>query len=49
MQYVTFGDGGEKVNTGGYVQRLTMTPKNVAVTITFDRETNTDFKIKDFS
>jgi cytochrome P450 len=49
MQYVTFGDGGEKVNTGGYVQRLTTTPKNVGVTITFDRETNTDFKIKDFS
>jgi cytochrome P450 len=36
MQYVTFGDGGEQVNSGGFIQRLTSIPKNVGVTITFD-------------
>ncbi len=36
MQYVTFGDGGEQVNSGGFIQRLTNIPKNVGVTITFD-------------
>ena len=36
MQYVTFGDGGEQVNAGGYIQKLTTVPKSVGVTITFD-------------
>jgi cytochrome P450 len=36
MQHVTFGDGGDKVNAGGYAQRVTIIPKNVDVTITFD-------------
>ncbi len=36
MQYVTFGDGGDKVNTGGYVQKMTVIPKNVGVTIIFN-------------
>ena len=36
MQQVTFGDGGEQVNAGGYVQKLTTVPKNVGVTIIFD-------------
>ncbi|CAF3145726.1 unnamed protein product [Rotaria sp. Silwood2] len=36
MQYVTFGDGGSQVNSGGYIQGLTLIPKNVGVTITFD-------------
>jgi cytochrome P450 len=36
MQHVTFGDGGSKVNSGGYIQKLTLLPKNVGVTITFD-------------
>jgi cytochrome P450 len=36
MQYVTFGDGGEKINAGGYVQKMTVIPKHVGVTITFN-------------
>ncbi|CAF1440467.1 unnamed protein product, partial [Didymodactylos carnosus] len=36
MQYVTFGDGGAEVNSGGYVQKLMTLPKHVGVTITFD-------------
>ena len=36
MQYVTFGDGGKKVNAGGYVQKLTVVPKHIGITITFD-------------
>ncbi len=36
MQHVTFGDGGEKVNAGGYVQKMTVIPKHIGVTITFD-------------
>jgi cytochrome P450 len=36
MQHVTFGDGGDKVNAGGYVPRLTVIPKHIGVTITFD-------------
>ena len=37
MQYVTFGDGGPEVNAGGYLQKLTIGPRHVGVTITFDR------------
>ena len=37
MQYVTFGDGGEQINSGGCIQRLTSVPKNIGVTITFDK------------
>lgn len=36
MQYVTFGDGGSEVNAGGIVQTITVMPKHVGVTITFD-------------
>lgn len=36
MQFVTFGDGGETLNSGGYHQRETLMPKRVAVTLTFD-------------
>lgn len=36
MQHVTFSDGGEKVNAGGVIQKLTSIPKNVGVTIKFD-------------
>ncbi|CAF1186860.1 unnamed protein product [Rotaria sp. Silwood1] len=36
MQYVTFGDAGAEVNSGGYAQKVITTPKNVGVTITFD-------------
>ena len=36
MQYITFVDGGEKVNAGGYVQKLTVVPKHIGITITFD-------------
>ncbi|CAF1132537.1 unnamed protein product [Rotaria sordida] len=35
LQQVTFGDGGPKVNSGGFVTGLTITPKNVGVTIEF--------------
>jgi len=38
MQYVTFIDGGPEVNTGGYVIRLTIMPKNIGVMIQFDRD-----------
>ncbi|CAF1391604.1 unnamed protein product [Rotaria sordida] len=36
MQHVTFGDGGPEVNAGGHSWRITLTPKNVGVTVTFD-------------
>jgi cytochrome P450 len=36
MQHVTFGDGGPEVNAGGHSWRITLTPKNVGVTITVD-------------
>ena len=36
MQYVTFGDGGAEVNSGGHLLGLTIMPKHVGVTINFD-------------
>ncbi|CAF1385866.1 unnamed protein product [Rotaria sp. Silwood1] len=36
MQLVTFGDGGPEVNAGGHSLKLTIMPKKVGVTITFD-------------
>ena len=36
MQHVAFGDGGEKVNAGGYKQTDTILPKHIGVTIVFD-------------
>jgi cytochrome P450 len=36
MQHVTFGDGGDKLNAGGYKLTDTIVPKNIGVTITFD-------------
>ncbi|CAF2352715.1 unnamed protein product [Rotaria sp. Silwood2] len=36
MQKVTFGDGGPEVNAGGYQQRLSIMPKHIGVTMTFD-------------
>ncbi|CAF1526418.1 unnamed protein product [Didymodactylos carnosus] len=36
MQFVTFTDGGEKTNKGGYKQRFTVTPQQMAVHISFD-------------
>lgn len=36
MQHVTFGDGGDKLNAGGYKQTDTILPKHVGVTIKFD-------------
>ncbi len=36
MQKVTFGDGGPQVNAGGYQQRLSIMPKHIGVTLTFD-------------
>ena len=36
MQYVTFGDGGSQVNSGGYLMRFSTMPKHVGVTIQFD-------------
>jgi len=36
MQHVTFGDGGDKLNAGGYKQTDTILPKHIGVTITFD-------------
>jgi len=36
MQFVTFGDGGEEVNAGGYDITDTNKPKKLAVTVTFD-------------
>jgi cytochrome P450 len=37
MQHVTFGDGGCQVNSGGHLSKLTIMPKNVGVTIEFDK------------
>ncbi len=36
MQYVSFGDGGDKLNAGGYKQTDTILPKHIGVTIRFD-------------
>lgn len=36
MQRVTFNDGGPEVNAGGHFARITIMPKNVGVTISFD-------------
>lgn len=36
MQFITFGDGGEEVNAGGYDITDTNKPKKLAVTVTFD-------------
>ncbi|CAF3315426.1 unnamed protein product [Rotaria sp. Silwood2] len=36
MQYVTFGDGGPEVNAGGHLQKMTVMPKHVGITIKFD-------------
>jgi cytochrome P450 len=36
MQHVTFGDGGNIFNAGGYKQNDTILPKHIGVTITFD-------------
>jgi hypothetical protein len=36
MQHVTFGDGGNQLNAGGYKQTDTLLPKHIGVTITFD-------------
>jgi hypothetical protein len=38
MQYVTFGDGGSELNTGGYISRLTIKAKKIGVTIKFDQD-----------
>ncbi|CAF1306496.1 unnamed protein product, partial [Adineta steineri] len=35
LQQVTIGDGGPEFNTGGCIQRLTIVPKHVGVTIQF--------------
>ncbi|CAF3826154.1 unnamed protein product [Rotaria sp. Silwood1] len=35
MQQVTFGDGGPEVNMGGHLERFTILPKYVGVTIEF--------------
>ncbi|CAF3462225.1 unnamed protein product [Rotaria sp. Silwood1] len=36
MQHVTFGDGGPEINQGRYEQKLTIVPRHLGVTITFD-------------
>lgn len=36
MQFVTFGDGGDEINSGGYLLGVTTMPKYVGVTINFD-------------
>ncbi|CAF2841279.1 unnamed protein product [Rotaria sp. Silwood2] len=36
LQHVTFGDGGPEVNQGGHEQKLTIVPRHLGVTITFD-------------
>ncbi len=36
MQYITFGDGGSEVNSGGHLAGLTVMPKHIGVTINFD-------------
>jgi cytochrome P450 len=36
MQFVTFGDGGVEVNSGGYHVADTIKPKQLGVTMTFD-------------
>ncbi|CAF0843135.1 unnamed protein product, partial [Didymodactylos carnosus] len=36
MQFITFEDGGEDINSGGHKQGLTVTPKNLAVYVQFD-------------
>ena len=36
MQHVTFGDGGDQLNAGGYKETVSILPKHIGVTITFD-------------
>ncbi|CAF2800141.1 unnamed protein product [Rotaria sp. Silwood2] len=36
IQYVTFGDGGPEKNADGHLASVTIKPRNVGVTITFD-------------
>ena len=36
MQHVSFADGGDKLNAGGYKQMDTILPRHIGVTITFD-------------
>ncbi|CAF3332089.1 unnamed protein product, partial [Rotaria sp. Silwood2] len=36
LQQVTFCDGGSEVNAGGYVEKLTIMPKHVGITIEFN-------------
>jgi hypothetical protein len=36
MQYVTFGDGSPKVNSGGYHTSATVMPKHIDMIINFD-------------
>lgn len=36
MQNVTFGDGGEQINSGNYSQKMIVIPKHLGVTIKFD-------------
>jgi hypothetical protein len=36
MQYVTFGDGGPKVNSGGHLTGTTVMPKHIDMIINFD-------------
>ncbi|CAF1273390.1 unnamed protein product [Didymodactylos carnosus] len=38
MQFITFVDGGEIENSGGLSQRITCTPKNMAVYVKFDKD-----------
>ncbi|CAF2670713.1 unnamed protein product [Rotaria sp. Silwood2] len=35
LQQITIGDGGPEVNSGGFIQKLTLIPKHVGVTIEF--------------
>jgi len=36
MQFVTFGDGGPEVNSGGHLTNVTIKPRHIGVTINFD-------------
>lgn len=35
MQFVTFGDGGSQINSGGFISGVTEKPRNIGVTIEF--------------
>ncbi|CAF4914111.1 unnamed protein product [Rotaria sp. Silwood1] len=35
LQQITIGDGGSEVNAGGFIQKLTLLPKHVGITIKF--------------